>query len=623
MRSVDSVFNGNATRTARKRKYLYPILFSLIIITLGVFFQTTKHEFIAYDDNEYVTQNEHVLGGITFANLRWAFFNSHVSNWHPLTWISHMVDVEIYGLNPGGHHLTNLLIHIINAILLFIVLLRMTQSWGKSFFVTALFAVHPLHVESVAWISERKDLLSFFFMLLALLSYLAYAKRPGMRRYIVVLIFFLCGLMSKQMLVTFPMILLILDYWPLGRFWTGSENKKTILTSLKNLAAEKIPFFILSFSSGIIALLTQSQGGAIGSLATYPFLLRIQNAILAYFRYVIKSFWPDGLSVHYPYSKNPEIIQVAGGFFILVTITVLSVLFRRKSPYLIVGWLWYVVMLVPVIGLIQIGQQSIADRYMYIPLIGILIMIGWGVPELLHKFKSKYQKPIFLRILAALAIVIVALSGISAFRQTGFWKNSEMLFSYSLTVTKNNSVMHSKLALCYMDQSRFEEAIIQYKEAIRIDPVSFESHNNLANIYNAQNRLAEAIDHYSAAIKINPRSAEAHNNIGVALNKQGHVQEAIAQYLEALSLKKDYPEAHHNLASLYGKMGHLEEAIFHDSQAIRLRPHYAEAHRNLAVSLYLKGDYSEAKAEVDQCIKNGGTVPAAFIDALTKKTAQR
>ncbi|MCX6564465.1 MAG: tetratricopeptide repeat protein [Candidatus Aminicenantes bacterium] len=603
-----------------RNKILLATIF-LIVITAGVFLQITKHEFILYDDNEYITQNDHVLSGMTIANLKWALFHSYISNWHPITWLSHIVDIEIYGLNPGGHHLTSLIIHIINAILLFYLLIRITQSWGKSIFVAALFAIHPLHVESVAWISERKDLLSFFFMLLALLSYLSYAKRPGIRRYAVVLIFFVCGLMSKQMLMTFPIILLILDYWPLGRFRTGSEKKKAFIPSLKNLAAEKIPFFILSVSSGIIALLTQSHGGgAIGSIANYPFLLRVQTAILAYLKYAAKVFWPDGLSVHYPYTKTPEYIQVSGALLILVTITVLSVIFRRKSPYLMAGWLWYIIMLVPVIGLIQIGQQSSADRYTYIPIIGILIMIGWGVPELLNQFKRKHQKRIVMGMLPALAMAVVTLSGIAAWRQTRYWKNSEMLFSHALAVTKNNAVMHSKLALCYMDQNRFENAIGQYKEAIRIDPASFESHNNLANIYNAQDRLAEAIDHYSAAIQINPRSAEAHNNIGVALNKQGRGQEAIAQYLEALSLNEGYPEAHHNLASIYGKMGRIEEAIFHDSQAIRLRPHYAEAHRNLAISLYLKGDYQGAKDEVDLCIKNGGNVPAAFIEALTKKT---
>jgi tetratricopeptide (TPR) repeat protein len=341
---------------------------------------------------------------------------------------------------------------------------------------------------------------------------------------------------------------------------------------------------------------------------------------LAYLKYASKVFWPDGLSVHYPYTKTSEYIQVAGALLILVTITFLSVIFRRKSPCLITGWLWYIIMLVPVIGLIQIGQQSLADRYTYIPLIGILIMIGWGVPELLNQFKRKHQKQIVRGMLPALMIAFVTLSGIAAWRQARYWKNSEMLFSHALAVTINNAVMHSKLALCYMDQTQFEKAIGQYKEAIRIDPASFESHNNLANIYNAQDQLAEAIDHYSAAIKINPRSAEAHNNIGVALNKQGRGQEAIAQYLEALFLNEDYPEAHHNLASIYGKMGRIEEAIFHDSQAIRLRPHYAEAHRNLAVSLYLKGDYQGAKAEADLCIKNGGNVPVAFIEALTKKT---
>lgn len=608
---------------ARNKKYLCPIIFSLVIITVGVFIQTTKYEFLAYDDNEYVTQNEHVSSGLTAANIQWAFMHSYVSNWHPLTWISHMIDVEIHGMNPGGHHQTNLLIHILNTILLFVILFRITGGWGKSFFVAAVFAVHPLHVESVVWISERKDLLSLFFMLLALWVYISYTKKPGIKRYAVVLLLFACGLMSKQMLMSFPFVLLILDYWPLSRMTSGGRQKTVQIASLKNLFVEKIPFFVLSLASGVIAMFTQSGGGAIGSLSAYPISSRISNAVIAYQSYLVKTLWPEGLSVHYPYEKNPHIIPVLMALLILAGITFIAVRLWRKAPYFIAGWLWYVVMLIPVIGLVQIGQQSRADRYTYIPLIGLLIIVGWGFPHLLSLLRRMRKKPIFKGALAGAVVIAVALSALAARGQAEYWKNSESLFKHSLAVTTNNAVMHSKLALYFMDQGRLDEAIGQYEEALRIDPLSFESHNNLGNIYNARNRLAEAIAQYQAAIKINPRSAEARNNSGVALNKLGRSQEALARYLEALSLKSDYPEAHHNIASLYGKMGNLEKAIYHDSQAVSLRPHYAEAHYNLAVSLYMKGDFSKARSEIDQCIKDGGDVPKAFMEALNKISVQR
>jgi protein O-mannosyl-transferase len=614
--------NGNFRGESRTGLFLFSI-FLLIVLALGVYSRVSKFEFVSYDDNEYVTQNEHVASGLTPANIQWAFTNSFVSNWHPLTWISHMIDVEIHGLNPGGHHVTNLLIHILNTILLFIILFRMTQAWGQSLFVAAVFAVHPLHVESVAWISERKDLLSLFFMLLASWAYISYTKKPGLKRYIISILLFICGLMSKQMLMTFPFILLLLDYWPLGRINKDEQKEKVTFASIKKLFVEKIPFFVLSIASGVIVVLTQSGGGAIGTLSAYPILSRLSNAILAYQSYLVKTFWPAGLSVHYPYEKSPHILSVLIALFLLVTISFFAARFWQKAPYFIVGWLWYGVTLIPVIGLVQIGQQSRADRYTYIPLIGLLMIVGWGLPNLLYLSKELRQRPLVKSALAGVAAITIVLLVLAARSQAEYWKSSESLFRHSLAVTTGNAVMHSKLALCLMDQGRLEEAIMQYEESLRINPLSFESHNNLGNILNGQNKLDEAIAHYEAAIKIDPRSAEAHNNDGVALNKLGRSQDALAQYLEALSLNRDYPEAHHNIASLYGKMGDLEKAIYHDSQAIRLRAHYAEAHYNLAVSFYLKGEYSKAKAEVDQCIKDGGYVPAAFMEAINKKSVQR
>lgn len=445
----------------------------LVVITLAVFGQVINHEFTTYDDDVYVTENPVVQYGLSRVGLMWAATQFHASNWHPLTWLSHMTDVELFGLDAGKHHATSLLFHTANAILLFLVLVKLTGLPWRSGFVAALFAIHPLHVESVAWVAERKDVLSAFFMFLTTLAYMRYAERPDTRRQLVVMVLFGLGLMAKPMLVTLPLVLLLLDFWPLRRLRESKSPEDRI--RLFDLFWEKLPLFGMSAMSCMLTMKAQTAGGAVTSVEFLPLSIRLSNAVVAYMGYILKMFWPVNLAMMYPHPEaNIPGWQIIGSAASLLIISLLAAVYAKRRPYLAVGWLWFVITLIPVIGLVQVGDQAMADRYTYIPLIGLFIMAAWGLPELLGK-RAKY--------LAVPAVVALALLMAGARTQAGYWSDSRTLYEHALRVTSNNYVAHVKLGVILARDGQHEQAIRQYEKALEIRPDGIQALNNLAVMY--------------------------------------------------------------------------------------------------------------------------------------------
>jgi len=466
----------------------------LSVATLAVFAQVVGFEFVDYDDNLYVTANPHVKGGLTLAGVRWAFTTFAAANWHPLTWISLMLDWSIGGPGPRVFHLTNLILHLANALLLFFVLDRMTGRRAPAAVTAALFAIHPLHVESVAWIAERKDVLSTLFMLLTLLAYAGFVERPGLVRRVAVVLLFALGLLAKPMLVTLPVLLLMLDAWPLRR-----------KEPWRHLVLEKAPLFALSIATGVMTLVAQRQGGTVGSLTLYPLRVRVANAVVATATYLGKAIWPTRLAPFYPHpGASLGAWTVAGSALVLAALTLWTIHVRRRRPYLLFGWAWYLVTLAPVAGIVQVGWQARADRYTYIPLIGIFLGVVWAVSD---RFADR---PALLGSLASAALVTL---GIGAFVQAGYWRDSETLFRRAIAVTDNNSVAHNNLGTALLRRGLLPQAEEQFAEAVRIDP-SF---------------------------------ADAHSNLGVALGRQGEIDEAILEFRRALDLDPDHADARRNL----------------------------------------------------------------------------
>ncbi len=561
----------------------------LVITTCAVYWQVGNHDFVAFDDDAYITKNPQVQAGLTSDSILWAFTAAHADNWHPLTWLSLMLDIELYGMNPGQMLMTNLFFHIANTLLLFLVLCLLTSAPLHSGFVAALFALHPLHVESVAWVSERKDVLSTFFWMLTMLSYIRYVEQPDIRRYLTMFLFFMLGLMSKPMLVTLPIVLLLLDYWPLNR-WKEERGKRKV-------TAEKLPLFALAAASGIVTFIVQQSGGAVKSLEAYPFSVRIANATVSYISYIGKMIWPSDLAFFYPHPGMLPAWQIAGACLLLVLITLLAIRMMKPYPWLAVGWLWYVVTLLPVIGLVQVGLQSMADRYTYIPFIGIFIIIAWGVPELLAGWR--YRK---LFLTAVAAFIIPALMAVT-YVQVQYWGSSILLFEHALDVTDDNYVAHHNLGLFLQGQGRTTEAIEHYTQALHIKPAFAKAHNNIGTALEEANRPDQALWHYSEALRINPSLAKTHNNMAVALEKQGRTDEAAKHYSSALGLKPDYFEPHINLGVILFQKGKVDEAIFHLQEALRIKPDSTEALNNLSIALFRKGKVDEAIFHLQEALR--------------------
>jgi protein O-mannosyl-transferase len=575
------------------------VCLALIAVNLIVYASVRHHDFVNFDDDDYVTANPVVLRGLTWHGVAWAFTTEHAVNWHPLTWLSHMLDVQLYGLDAGAHHLTNLLFHIGNTLLLFGLLHRMTGALGRSAFVAGLFAVHPLHVESVAWVAERKDVLSTLFWMLTLWAYIEYVKRPDLRqssrrRYAAVLLFFALGLMAKQMLVTLPLVLLLLDFWPLGRVGIGPNPAggwapaRDGWATAGRLVWEKLPLLALAAASSIATFVIHQRGGAVIILSAIPLQLRIENALVSYVVYIGKMLWPAGLAVLYPYPQSLSAWSVAVAFVTLTGISVAVIWAAPRRPYLPVGWFWYLGTLVPVIGLIQVGDQAIADRYTYIPLIGLFIIVAWGAPDLLVRWPLRRVVLPKIALPAAACLVILACA-ITARGQLEYWEDSTTLWTHTLAVTTRNNIAHNNLGATLADQGKTDEAIAHYSEALRIKSDYADAHNNLGVALADQGKLDEAIAHYSEALRIKPGYSDAHSNLGIALADQGNLDEAIAQFTEALRINPDSAKAHNNLGVALASQGKLDEAIAQFTEALQVKPDYADARNNLELALARRG----------------------------------
>ena len=559
----------------------------LVAITWLVFGQTLRHGFINYDDPVYVYENPVVASGLTLHGMGWAFTHSHGSNWHPLTWISHMVDCQFYGLNPGGHHFTNVFLHTIAVLLLFFLLWQMTGALWRSGFVAAVFAIHPLHVESVAWVAERKDVLSGIFFMLTLMAYVRYARGPSLGRYATILVLFACGLMAKPMLVTIPFVLLLLDYWPLGRFAHSPSIKSKAVRW--RLVLEKIPLLALSIASCIATFI--AQRGAINSFELLPLALRINNALVSCLTYIWQLIWPVNLTVFYLHpSYQLPFWEIALAAALLITITIAAASFR-KYPYLITGWLWYLVMLVPVIGVIQVGSQAHADRYTYLPQIGLCFALTWTIADL--SVSWRYQR----QILGVAAALVIAALAFRTWNQTSYWHDSESLWTHALAVNSDNDIAHSYLGNAALRKGRIDEAILHFQKVLEIyqvhnasrthDPfanlVRPEAERDLGNALLRKGQIDEAIGHLQKAVELNSYNVvAAESNLGYALLQKGRVKESFAHLQRALEIDPDYIAAHFNLANTLLQMGRVDEAVSHLQKVLTTNPNDPEAQKNMA-----------------------------------------
>jgi protein O-mannosyl-transferase len=614
-----------------KRNVIVFIYSVLILSTLLVFWQVRHFDFVNYDDKVYIYENPHVLNGLTRSGVTWAFTSCYLGYWQPLTWLSLMVDCQLFGALPGRIHLVNLFLHIANTLLLFWVLKKMTGSLWSSAFVAAAFALHPMHVESVAWIAERKDVLSTFFLLLTLAAYTGYTKSPTIYRYMASLVLFAFGLMAKPILVTVPFLLLLLDYWPLNRFTAEhaellaesrfgeaeTAEKKNKINSAWSprpsavfavrlpgwLIIEKIPFLVLSVVSSIITFLTQKAGGVIFDTKTVPLTDRAGNAFLSYARYIGKLFVPQNLAVFYPFDAGSFVFwQVAMSIVLLIVISVLVIRFGRNRKFLPVGWFWFIGTLVPVIGLVTFTGSSYADRFTYIPYIGLFIMLAWGLPELLSgcpplgetSLKAgRYRKIV----LGLVMIMVLATLGIRAHQQVGFWKNSITLFSRAIEVTQNNVVAHNELGNAYLSLGRCQEAAEVYKQAIKIKPDNAKAYNNLGVAYFSIGSYQDAAEAYKQATKIKPDYAEAYNNLGAAYFNMDSFQDALESCRQAIKIKPYFAQAYYNLGVIYDKLGRWQDSIEAYKQAIKIRPSYADAHNKLGNDYLMTNDKISALEE--------------------------
>lgn len=525
----------------------------LSVITLSVYVQVANHEFISYDDMDYVASNPHVTSGITVENVMWAFASvgGTTCNWHPITWLSHMADVQVYGMNPGAHHITNVVIHIASSVILLLLLFRVTGALWQSAFVAAMFALHPMHVESVAWVAERKDVLSAFFWFLTLFFYSEYVAKRTSALYILALVSFALGLMSKSMLVTLPIAMLLIDYWPLGRYRHNDQKQRQpqLLGTAIALIKEKIPFFACSLLTCIVTIYTQA--GVITSLSLQ---LRIENALTAYLRYIGKTLWPHDLALLYPIHFPLPIWQIIGSLIFLLFVSAAAIATGRRYPYLAVGWFWFIITLIPVIGLVQVGVQSMADRYSYIPLIGLFVMMAWGIPDSIKGLKNREG------ILAVLTSAVIIASTALTWQQLRYWSDSISLYEHTLHVTTGNYVIHNNLGVILLDNGNLDKAIREFKESIRIKPRYIDAHTNLGVALVGKGDLDAAMQEFLEVIRRDPNNAQAHNNLGFVLASKKDFDAAIVEYQEALRVNPADTRAHENLEAALAQKRMQDEA---------------------------------------------------------------
>jgi len=551
----------------------------LILCTFVVYEPVTKCDFIKFDDDTYITNNLHVRSGLSWKNVRWAFGFTEIVYWMPLSWLSHIIDCHLFDLKPGLHHLTSLLIHIANTILLFAVLNRMTGTFWPSAFTAALFALHPVNVDSVAWLAERKNLLSTFFWLLTMLTYVYYIRKPNVFRYLLMIVVFILGLLSKPMLITLPFVLLLLDYWPLGR-----------MSRKAGIIVEKLPLFALSAASMYLSSLSFKDPP---HTRIMPMELRLANALVSYIKYILKLFWPTDLAILYPYPSYVPAWQSIGSLLLLICISAIVVLLMRKKPYLVTGWLWYTGTLVPVLGLVQIGLwPAMADRWLYVPSVGIFIMAVWGIYDLAGRRRAGKT------LLTVLGVLVVLVLSIKTTFQLRYWRDSLTLFEHTLTITRDNYTMHNNYANVLGDLGRFDKALEQLNLSLKINPYSAEVHTNMGNVLVKVGKIDEAIKHYEKAIDLQPGFSEAHYNLAAALAKQGKTSRAVEEYLEALRLEPDNTDALSNLGFELAGQNKFDEAVKYYKKTLELEPHNIIAHGRLAMVLAGQGRIDEAIREI-------------------------
>ena len=558
-----------AAESAVPKKLLVIICGLLALATIAIYAQTATHGYLAYDDDQYVYENHWVKAGLTASNIAWAFTTFFYANWHPLTWISYMLDFSLWGENPGAQHLVNVAFHVASALLLFLALARMTRRPWRAAVVAAIFAVHPLRVESVAWISERKDVLTTFFEMLALVLYARYAAARTAGRYLAAALAFAVSLLAKPMAVTFPLVLLLLDFWPLGRIaWPPAP------AAARPLVLEKLPLLVLSAIASVFTFLAQRNFGAVVSLAHLPFTARAANAAFAYVAYIGKAFWPSDLAVLYP-ERAPDASAAFLAAIVLAAVTFVAWRWIRTRPYFAVGWLWYLGMLVPVIGLVQVGVQSMADRYTYLPMVGLSIALVWTIADFVEG-----RRELRLAAAGAAVVVLVALS-VASFRQTEYWKTSRALFEHTLAVTQKNHIIENNLGVILGREGNSKEAMALYKEALSVAPDYAEAHANLGHELLKAGQFAEAEPHLTEALAKRPDLAIAHGDLGVLMAARGQYEEARQQFVRALSIVPHDADNESNLCFALTHLGRPEEAIAHCNAALHIDPNHANAKFNL------------------------------------------
>jgi tetratricopeptide (TPR) repeat protein len=637
-----------------KNKQVPLIYLLLTVAVIMAFWQVSHCNFISYDDPIYVTGNIHIRSGVTTEAIMWAFTTTHASNWHPVTWISHMLDVQLFGLNPLWHHLTNLLFHVANTLLLFFVFHRMTKAPWKSAFVAALFALHPLHVESVAWVAERKDVLSTFLWMLSMGAYIHYVEDRRLRNYLAVLILFALGLMAKPMLVTLPFVLLLMDWWPLERMQgtgsaknrgsergaggakrntgvelevpstnkkKGKSGKKRVPGSspgqipqgvelgekpvdrgfqwglIRPLLMEKIPLFFLAALSCIVTFIVQQRGGAVQSIEVFAPGVRIANALVSYILYIRKMVWPDDLAVFYPHPGLRPFWQVLGAVLLLAAVTSAVIRVAKRFPYLAVGWLWFTGTLVPVIGIVQVGNQGMADRYTYIPLIGLSVMAAWGVPELLKKLRYRKEA------LFAMCVITLPCLFVVTWTQLDYWRNSIALCEHALKVTDHNNSIHTLRGAVYAELGNQRQAIEDYDEAIEISPVDALAYLNRGVAYAKLGNQRQAIEDYDRAIQISPNFVVAYFNRGIAYRELGNHRQAISDFDRAIEINPEHAEAFLNRGIVHYELGNFQQVISDFDRAIEIDPGNADAYNHRGMAYGKLGNHQQAILDFDRAVE--------------------
>ena len=582
--------------TIRLKRSDLLIVLGLAVMTFGIYAQVIGHQFVTLDDPTYIRENPNVNRGVTLAGLAWAFTTFHVANWHPLTWISHMIDCQLFGTNAGRHLLVNALIHVANTLLIFYFLFRTTHGRWPSALVAALFALHPFHVESVAWASERKDTLSTFFGLLSLIAYVRYAEAPSIGRYAWVAIMLTLGLLAKPMLVTWPLVMLLLDYWPLRRLQSLDASDQLSVPS--KFVVEKLPLFALVAVAMIITFLAQAHGGAVRTFADAPFALRLSNAVVSYAKYLLLTFWPNNLAVYYPLAPTGiPTWQVIGAAFILIGITALCLFQRRDRPYLIVGWLWFLGTLVPVIGFVQVGGQTMADRYFYIPSIGVFIALVFGLADLAKSWRV--APSLSVGIAGGVLLILATLTNAQIQR----WQDSFTLFEHTLAVTPPNLHIEHNLGLAMGGSGRYDEAVAHFEKALQIDRNFYDGLVGMGVTLEFQGRLPEAIDYFQAAIRSQPGAPTAHVQLGHVLWKQNSDQAALEEMRRASQLAPKDPDIRADFGLALELVGRIPEAIEQFHEALRMNPNNAEAHANLGLALLASGKPRESIPEFEIALR--------------------